>query len=88
MIEYIRSYLSSDQTPGAAGNMFWAAVYILLVFLGLSVAVIAVLALAVMTLLLPISTASGLLRLVPILIAATESSRPSKVSTSAKVRSI
>jgi NADH-quinone oxidoreductase subunit H len=41
MIEYIRSYLSSDQTPGAAGNMFWAAVYILLVFLGLSVAVIA-----------------------------------------------
>jgi len=41
MLEYIRSYLSSDQTPGAAGNMFWAAVYILLVFLGLSVAVIA-----------------------------------------------
>ena len=41
MIEYIRSYLASDQTPGAAGNMFWAAVYILLVFLGLSVAVIA-----------------------------------------------
>jgi NADH-quinone oxidoreductase subunit H len=41
MLEYVRSYLSSDQTPGAAGNMFWAAVYILLVFLGLSVAVIA-----------------------------------------------
>jgi NADH-quinone oxidoreductase subunit H len=41
MIEYIRSYLTSNQTPGAAGNMFWAAVYILLVFLGLSVAVIA-----------------------------------------------
>jgi len=41
MLEYIRSYLASDQTPGAAGNMFWAAVYILLVFLGLSVAVIA-----------------------------------------------
>jgi NADH-quinone oxidoreductase subunit H len=41
MLEYIRSYLSSNQTPGAAGNMFWAAVYILLVFLGLSVAVIA-----------------------------------------------
>jgi NADH-quinone oxidoreductase subunit H len=41
MLEYIRSYLTSDQTPGAAGNMFWAAVYILLVFLGLSVAVIA-----------------------------------------------
>ena len=40
-IDYIQSYLSSDQTPGAAGNIFWAAVYILLVFGGLSVAVIA-----------------------------------------------
>ena len=38
---YILSYLSSDQTPGAAGNVFWAFVYIVLVFLGLSVAVIA-----------------------------------------------
>jgi NADH-quinone oxidoreductase subunit H len=38
---YILSYLDSDQTPGAAGNIFWAAVYVLLVFLGLSVAVIA-----------------------------------------------
>ena len=28
-------------TPGSAGNMFWAFVYILLIFLGLSVAVIA-----------------------------------------------
>jgi NADH-quinone oxidoreductase subunit H len=41
IIQYIRSYLSSDQTPGAAGNMFWALVYIMLVFAGLSVAVIA-----------------------------------------------
>ena len=41
VIQYIRSYLSSDQTPGAAGNMFWALVYIMLVFAGLSVAVIA-----------------------------------------------
>src|SRR5690348_14456707 len=40
-IDYIQSYLASDQTPGAAGNIFWAAVYILLVFGGLSVAVIA-----------------------------------------------
>ena len=32
---------TSDQTPGAAGNMFWALVYIMLVFGGLSVAVIA-----------------------------------------------
>src|SRR5712664_4125602 len=41
VIEYIRSYLSSDQTPGSAGNLFWAFVYIVLIFLGLSVAVIA-----------------------------------------------
>ncbi len=41
LIEYIVSYLSSDRTPGAAGNVFWAFVYILLVFMGLSVAVIA-----------------------------------------------
>src|SRR5258708_10496288 len=37
----IQSYLTSDQTPGAAGNMFWAFVYIILIFTGLSVAVIA-----------------------------------------------
>ena len=41
MLEYIKSYLSSSQTPGAAGNAFWVLVYILLVFMGLSVAVIA-----------------------------------------------
>jgi NADH-quinone oxidoreductase subunit H len=42
LIQYITSYLSNQtQTPGAAGNIFWATVYILLVFLGLSVAVIA-----------------------------------------------
>jgi NADH-quinone oxidoreductase subunit H len=41
IVQYITSYLSSDKTPGAAGNMFWAFVYIMLVFLGLSVAVIA-----------------------------------------------
>jgi len=39
--EYIESYLGSNLTPGAAGNFFWATVYILLIFLGLSVAVIA-----------------------------------------------
>ena len=38
---YIQSYLDSDRTPGAAGNIFWATIYILLVFAGLSVAVIA-----------------------------------------------
>jgi NADH-quinone oxidoreductase subunit H len=41
LIDYIQQYLKSDQTPGAAGNIFWATVYILLVFGGLSVAVIA-----------------------------------------------
>src|ERR1700721_1335824 len=41
LILYIQSYLDSDKTPGGAGNIFWATVYILLVFAGLSVAVIA-----------------------------------------------
>jgi NADH-quinone oxidoreductase subunit H len=41
IIQYVQSYLKSDQTPGAAGNMFWALVYIMLVFGGLSIAVIA-----------------------------------------------
>src|SRR6478736_846045 len=41
MIDYITSYLNSDLTPGSAGNLFWAFVYIVLIFLGLSVAVIA-----------------------------------------------
>ena len=41
LILYIQSYLDSDKTPGGAGNIFWATIYILLVFGGLSVAVIA-----------------------------------------------
>ena len=42
LIQYVESYLKTkDLTPGGAGNIFWAAVYILLVFGGLSVAVIA-----------------------------------------------
>jgi NADH-quinone oxidoreductase subunit H len=40
-VQYILSYLDSNQTPGAAGNFFWTTVYILLVFVGLSLAVIA-----------------------------------------------
>ncbi len=40
-IQYVQSYLDSDKTPGGAGNIFWAVVYIMLVFGGLSVAVIA-----------------------------------------------
>jgi NADH-quinone oxidoreductase subunit H len=41
VIQYTQSYLGSDKTPGAAGNFFWATVYVLLVFVGLSIAVIA-----------------------------------------------
>jgi len=41
IVQYIESYLSSNETPGAAGNFFWATVYVLLVFVGLSIAVIA-----------------------------------------------
>lgn len=41
MLDYITSYLKSNMTPGQAGNVFWAFVYIVLIFLGLSVAVIA-----------------------------------------------
>src|ERR1700731_4741300 len=41
MLDYVRSYLTSNRPPGSAGNMFWAFVYIVVIFLGLSVAVIA-----------------------------------------------
>ncbi|MGA7218249.1 MAG: NADH-quinone oxidoreductase subunit NuoH [Candidatus Sulfotelmatobacter sp.] len=43
LTQYIQSYLDPrvKVTPGAAGNMFWVLVYIMLVFAGLSVAVIA-----------------------------------------------
>jgi len=40
-VQYILSYLGSDKTPGASGNIFWATIYVLLVFVGLSIAVIA-----------------------------------------------
>src|SRR3954454_17233074 len=41
MLDYVTSYLKSDLTPGSAGNVLWAFVYILIIFAGLSVAVIA-----------------------------------------------
>jgi NADH-quinone oxidoreductase subunit H len=43
MLQYITSYLdpATKGTPGDAGNIFWIFVYIVLIFLGLSVAVIA-----------------------------------------------
>ncbi len=41
MPSWITSYLKQQSTPGEAGNLFWVLVYILLIFAGLSVAVIA-----------------------------------------------
>jgi len=41
MLDYITSYLKSTSTPGQAGNYFWATVYILIIFGGVSVAVMA-----------------------------------------------
>jgi len=40
MLDAIKSYLSSSVTPGEAGSLFWATVYILLVIVGVSVAVL------------------------------------------------
>src|SRR5438552_12562898 len=41
MLDAVTSYLKSDTTPGQAGSVLWALIYILLIFLGLSIAVIA-----------------------------------------------
>ena len=41
MLDYVTSYLSSNTTPGQAGNVLWALIYILIVFGGVSVAVMA-----------------------------------------------
>jgi NADH-quinone oxidoreductase subunit H len=41
MLDYITSYLGMNTTPGQSGNVFWALVYILIVFGGVSVAVMA-----------------------------------------------
>lgn len=41
MLDYITSYLKSNSTPGQVGNYFWATVYILIIFAGVSVAVMA-----------------------------------------------
>src|SRR6476619_828693 len=41
MPDFITGYLSSNKTPGEYGSVLWSLVYILLIFLGLSVAVIA-----------------------------------------------
>ena len=41
MLDYFTSYLNSNTTPGQAGNYLWALIYILVIFAGISVAVIA-----------------------------------------------
>jgi len=41
MLDYITSYLGSNTTPGQAGNVVWALIYIMVVFGGVSVAVMA-----------------------------------------------
>jgi NADH-quinone oxidoreductase subunit H len=41
MLDYVTSYLKSSTTPGQAGNVLWSLIYILTIFAGLSVAVIA-----------------------------------------------
>ena len=41
MLDYITSYLGMNTTPGQAGNVLWALIYILVVFGGVSVAVMA-----------------------------------------------
>src|SRR5271167_755355 len=41
MLDAIKSYLSTNTTPGEAGSMFWATIYILLITIGVSLAVIA-----------------------------------------------
>jgi len=41
MLDYITGYLKQDMTPGQAGNALWALIYILIIFAGVSLAVIA-----------------------------------------------
>jgi NADH-quinone oxidoreductase subunit H len=41
VLDYVTSYLKSGVTPGQAGNVLWSLIYILAIFAGLSVAVIA-----------------------------------------------
>jgi NADH-quinone oxidoreductase subunit H len=41
VLDAIKAYLSSKVTPGEAGDFFWATIYILLVVIGISLAVLA-----------------------------------------------
>ena len=40
MLESIKQYLSTNVTPGEAGSMFWATIYVLAVTIGVSLAVL------------------------------------------------
>jgi NADH-quinone oxidoreductase subunit H len=41
MLDAIKSYLSSNVTPGEAGSLFWATIYVLAITVGVSLCVIA-----------------------------------------------
>src|SRR5579872_6167088 len=41
MLDAIKSYLSSNVTPGEAGSVFWATIYVLAITVGVSLSVIA-----------------------------------------------
>ncbi len=41
LLDYVVGYLKSGVTPGEAGNALWALIYIVLIFTGVSIAVIA-----------------------------------------------
>jgi NADH-quinone oxidoreductase subunit H len=41
MLDAIKSYLSTNVTPGEAGSIFWATIYVLVITIGVSLAVIA-----------------------------------------------
>src|SRR5580765_6233772 len=41
MLDYVTSYLKSSTTPGQAGDVLWSLIYILAIFAGVSVAVMA-----------------------------------------------
>ena len=41
MLDAIKSYLNSNVTPGEAGSLFWATIYVLAITIGVSLAVIA-----------------------------------------------
>ncbi len=40
MLDYITGYLNSNVTPGQAGNVLWALIYIMIIFAGVSACVI------------------------------------------------